>query len=400
MTTLIKDTSAATYQIRDFGGSYDSVLVQTPNIVIVVPGSSSTVTVEDASLNQQTGATTNTTQNLNINIPLNISTLFHSPTPNYTSTTPSIATVNSSTGATTYVSNGTASISINIGILGKQIATFQSIQNTPVTTTTFNNFVSGSLGIALTNTITTDITGKTPSAATQNIFSSSSPPSSFTRNTGIFTGAVDLTPIPAYCSGGNAKFMGALITPQHLLSCNHAQLGIGETVYFVDNSNVVTSRTISATTNIAGSDIQLYQLNSVVASGITFASVLPANYRSYLPQPQYGYPCVFTNQSRTMQIGDLWIIPPAPTEVGIQQSTNTARAAWWSSVISGDSGSPAFMIIGGILVLICTWHTSNLNNDASGPSVADYITQINTALTAFGSSYQLTTANLAAYNTY
>jgi hypothetical protein len=208
-----------------------------------------------------------------------------------------------------------------------------------------------------------------------------------TRNSGGWWGSQDLTCIPQSI-GTN----GVLVSPRDMIFANHYGL---TNPTFRDNSGNTYSRTISASRQVGTTDILVATLNADLPGDITPAKVLPSNWRSYLPSPQYGYPCIFTNQDRRLLVADTYSAEMTGNEFNAFQSMDATRGQWWYTVRKGDSGSPAFMLINGSPVALLAWHSSG-----AGPCFADNISGINAAITANDSPYSLTTVNLSGFNSY
>ena len=322
------------------------------------------------------------------------SCILHTPNgvTSYTAVTPSIATVNAS-GTVSYVSNGTAYFNATYGNITKSVSCSISKTNNQASTVPYS-FTAGSLAADLQSEVSSRISGLTPSATTYDIFSSMNNTTHvYTRNTSLFANNVDLTAIPA-----NAGGSGVLIAPDILLQANHYHTG---TVYFVDNSNNVYERTVVGGENISGTDIYIARLNSPLPAAITPAAIFDATAltsqitaAAYGDQSGFDIPVVFTNQFRTLRIGNVYTVPTS-SYVSIVSPVSSEFSSWYSSPISGDSGSPAMAIVNGKIVVLGVWYTAS-----TVPNVSQYIPQINAAITALGSSYSVTTATTSGFPTY
>jgi hypothetical protein len=404
--------------MRGIQKTEDFSVTATPKTVIVSGASSSTPTVKDAVVNNYTTAAIQQLSDVNIILPLESA---FPATQTISNQTPGVCTF-SSTGVSTYAGPGTAIANVTLNGIGTRQITFPCSATASASTVTFNSFVSGSLGAALSTGstgINTLLAGKTHGTSVINLYTAYDPINgTATRNPSVFTGSLDLSCIPAAIDVPNipAKWRGCLVSPQHWIGAAHTDIGAGHTLYFCDNSNpgVVTSRTITSSQTIANvnnpmTDIIVCYLNAPVASGIGYAKVLPANYNgspSYMPSlgsgfnQGYGYPAIYVRQDNNLYVGDLVNTSYTGTNWAIQQSTDATRSLWFSSIITGDSGSPAMMDVGGTAVLLGTWYSSNGATQGYFNGISDNITAINSAMTTLqGSSASLTQISLS-YSTY
>jgi hypothetical protein len=214
------------------------------------------------------------------------------------------------------------------------------------------------------------------------------------RNTQIWTGDVDLTCIPKSI-GHN----GVLITKRDMIFADHWAV---TNPVFADNIGNDVSRTIVASRLISNSvgdvDIRVATLDSDVPDGVTPCVLAPSTIRTFSPAPSYPifstsrYPMVFTNQDRTLLIGE---IGGFSTMVHVNQPTYSNLLEWYYSTRLHDSGAPAFLLVDGVLALLTNWHYVG-----AGPVDADNIEQINAAITANGSPYSVSTLDLSRFSTY
>jgi len=305
---------------RDLLASEDST-ISMPATYVDISASSVTETVEDANFTISTAAATLNTYDVNVTVP---SGGYSTGPVTYASSNTAVATVDSD-GNVTPVSAGTTVITVTIPGLNNRVVTLPVIQLGGVVTTTLNYFVSGSLGAYLVSEISDLIGSQTPppglpslqpppapSGTNVNIYN----PGLTARNSGVWTGTLDLTCIPL---GGE----GVLLAPDIVAFATH--VGTPPTsMTFVGRSNTLYAVSISSTTYIIpspsgdGADIRIGRLTStpLPTSDVSPVALLPWNFRSYLPQPQYGYPVVFTNQDKTLLIAgqhQLFRVPAQPS---------------------------------------------------------------------------------------
>lgn len=216
----------------------------------------------------------------------------------------------------------------------------------------------------------------------------------YVRNTDCWLSDIadQLTCLSPWNSNRAQRKAGTLVSPRHLVMAKHYQYPVDTVVRFIDEDDQIVEREVSAKQSVGPTDITVVLLDSDVPSSINFAKVLPSNWTSYLSTPA-GFcklPAVGTNQFKkatvrdTMRFGDF----TGPTD--------SQRALFYSNVIPGDSGHPAFLIINDELVLLTTWTGPGDN----GPDYTSLASDINSVMTSLGGGYQLTTVDLSGFSTY
>jgi hypothetical protein len=274
----------------------------------------------------------------------------------------------------------------------------------------FYDFTANSLAKNIQTDVIARIQGLSTSTSAVNIFSSVNDSTHiYIRNMSNIMNAIatssviDITAIPAMRNSGITG-SGILVAPDVVVTAKHVCYGIGDTLYFVDNNNVTYPRTISAVnSNMYGvGDICVARLSSDLPPAITPAKVLPVSaLTSDLSLGAFtsnNLPMMSTNQFRKINFSMLqgrgeWIYPPDSTSI---------LYPWFSGVpIPGDSGTAVFTIVNNQLVALGTWSTSGgfLNLSFSSGPFNTYDT-IDSAITAFGSSHQLTPVDLSGFPTY
>ena len=339
------------------------------------------------------------------NISTDINPVNNPYSPRYFSAIPTILTVNSSSGNTNYVSNGIASLNATYNQRIRNI-TFNSYETTPTDIALFASFTSGSLAAHISSSISNRITGSvTPSTSSYSIYSYADEPSkTYIRNTNLWLNRVDLSAIPAWGNFGGSFANGILIAPDTLLLANHTHPTTGSIYWFVDKNNTTITASMITCSNLAGTDVLIGYLGTSIS-----ASIIPAKIFSYNPVFSgsvmnitknatniNSLPVVQSNQFRTLKIGTLGIASTVNTIYS--PSISSSFYPWYSQIITGDSGSPYFMVVNNQLVVLGVWYTGYAY--AGGPSVSCYMTQINSIMASLGSAYTLTTASIAGFPTY
>jgi len=222
---------------------------------------------------------------------------------------------------------------------------------------------------------------------------------------------LDLTCISPWNSRGMYRRGGCLVTSRHFLCAAHYPLAVGDTIRFVTNDNTVITRSVvksflhSGTVGQGWSDIALMQLDADVPSSITPARVLPLNWKQYFPLINNNsnirgslLPVLQTDQQERIRYAELYSInmsyKTVATKAIISRPQYTPLQGGSSYWVTGDSGSPLFMIIDGMLVLLTCARTRG-----TGPAIHEYINFINKRFLAWGDRHTLHQINLTAFKT-
>ncbi|MCW1922226.1 hypothetical protein OKA05_06655 [Luteolibacter arcticus] len=178
------------------------------------------------------------------------------------------------------------------------------------------------------------------------------------------------------------------VSPWHVVMAAHYQRPVGSAVVFQDRSGRPQRRTLVAVESLAGvADVAVGRLDSPLPS-----SVKP--YRLLPPSNGYGSLAgclaVVTDQQRRAFIHEI---------AGIQGSglsfrhTGRVSSLVRKNLVTGDSGHPSFLLVGGELVLIGT-HTGG--GPGSGPfySSPAVFSAVDAAMTKLGGGYRLSVVPL------
>jgi hypothetical protein len=218
---------------------------------------------------------------------------------------------------------------------------------------------------------------------------------------------------------------GVLISRRHIISAAHI-IGDGgfqskypKQIWFTNNKNQTFEYTILGQETIykngANTDLCVCLLDREVDSSICHYKVLPPDWTTYLksPIPEIPFksnysetiPCFYSNQLRTIGVGDL-SITPSNIFWKISSSYNALIQPKSLAVMGGDSGNPIFCKVKNELVLLGAWYTGTPNSVnsiplSSGsyignfPAVTALYDEVNKILGKL--NYKLQTVNLSAY---
>lgn len=272
-----------------------------------------------------------------------------------------------------------------------------------IVSTTFNDYISGSLAKEISDAIDDRINNLNASVA-KPIFSTQNHNSSiYVRNSGCWAYDIDLTPISPWNSTGSNRRAGTLISPRHVVFCEHYNFhpSVGATIRFVASDGTVVNRTITALETDPDyapfyPDITIGLLDSDVPASIGFAKILPQNWPNYLPSlsSTYRLPCLVLDQEEKALISELYFLG---NKALFLTPTNTIRFSFFESIILGDSGNPAFLIIDDELVIITVW---TFGGAGGGTSISYHKDAINTIMTTLGGGYSLTEIDLSGFTDF
>jgi|GEM_PF-2559534 len=312
--------------------------------------------------------------------------------------TPSGIVTLSGTDLWTYVTSGSVTISLTTPAR-TYTQTVSAFAIGEQTTRTLTGNTSGSLRAHLVAQIDTRAAPFTGYADRARVFSDWNPGTSYERNTSCFVTGVDMTPVATWNSEtaayGNSWRGQTLVSPRHYIGAAHWAVPVGTTLHFVTSDNTVVARTITARQTIAGTDIIVGVLNADVPGTIGFARVLPDAWAAKLPTlAQYEYPCVSMDQGQQVFIRE---ITSLGASVICQRPKLASRLSFYKDAISGDSGSPVFLIVNNAMVLLTTWYSGG---GGAGPFITHNRAAINAAMTTLGGGYQLTDVDLSGFTTF
>jgi hypothetical protein len=324
----------------------------------------------------------------------------HSPgyVPTFESSDASKATV-SSTGLLTKVgSGGTVEITCRVGGIEARhrVSLFTQVNATQV----YQGFAAGSLLKHTNDTVDGLIGGKTPATA-KAVFDAQAP---YIRNADCWAASFDLTGISPRNSQLGNRLAGVAVTPRHVLFARHYQPEVGMTLDFVTADSQVVTRTIAAKASLSGAaadwstDVTVARLDSDLPGAIKPYRVLPAEIAGYLPGLDKGVPVLCLDQEKKALIYEWRGYQLGAARYSWPQTYQ--RSQFCEALLSGDSGNPIFVPIGGELVLLGLCSAAGML--VVGPAIQTQLAAINALITSLGSSggYTLTTANLASFPNY
>ena len=194
---------------------------------------------------------------------------------------------------------------------------------------------------------------------------------------------VDFSCASPWNDSSGALRAGTLISKRHIVFAKHFPLGKGARILFVDQAGDTCPVNIEATKEVGGTDIMVGLLNYEVTPNIHPAKILPENFAEYIGDGA-GLPIVTFNQKEQAFLSEMR--PVTPYAVPNGASTNASWMALGGRIVVGDSGNPAFLLIGNEPVfLYCLLH----GGAGRGPSIFRYRKELQKVMDELCPGYKL-----------
>lgn len=343
--------------------------------------------------------------------------------------TPSVCSMDAS-GNVTRQQDGICSVEI-ASPGSKKMFTRSMLRSGGGTIYNVTGWAPGSLSKHISDQIDAMIAGKNPGSGAQWLFNgatySTAAPAG-TRNSGIVSGAVDLSPFSfARSDLSVAEYPVTLISSHHFVCAAHVAPAYGRKITFLDNNNVFHTATMVQGTLAAGDpDIYVGYLtwDGGGISGITPVSFFPDTWRSAFPNlanannfGQVSNPALVqlyddATGQRKLHVAK-WLRLPAMYPDGINYTndgyqTPESYAPWSGLIQGGDSSSPIFVPVNdGTLktVLLCSLWTATSSPSYSGSNNLSAITAAMRTTAQWAgdagyTSYAAQTVTLAGFTAY
>ncbi len=231
-------------------------------------------------------------------------------------------------------------------------------------------------------------------------------PGSPTNNPAFFAADYDLSGVGWNNANSGQSF--TVISPDHAVGAQHFLPGVGATIRFLNADGVLVSRTVSAQTQIAGTDLAMLTFSTSLTEAdqvkINPVLLMPT-LGDYVGQTAWLYGQT-AKLSSANEINTFQMISniSGPTLMSIYFRDYTTPGQAVGQV--GDSGSPTFVPWDGMLGLIGT-HAGIALNVVISPGVTNditvdsfipaYISDLNAAM---GGTYRVSTINVLPSGNY
>lgn len=275
-------------------------------------------------------------------------------------------------------------------------------------TDTFFSLAAGSFRKAVCDAVDSRIAGvgapyNTLLFSTWNITWRDPNPGVFVRDPTMWAHTMDTT---AYALGA----LGAIaISPRHILMCEHFQNQVGQVLFFCTMDGTVISRTMISRyplTLISPHlpDFAVGLLDSDLPSGITFARVLPDNWRTKMSNPnaepypeELRLPVVCMDYNGALSVRDLMALDTPLVQYA--KPVNAQRAHFWQALGGGMSGSAECLYLDSTHHLIVLGNATYATDGWCSSAVA-FKSEINAVMSILGGGYQLTDEDLSGFPSY
>lgn len=176
---------------------------------------------------------------------------------------------------------------------------------------------------------------------------------------------------------------GTLISKRHIIFAKHFPLWKGCRVLFVDQVGEVCPCRVEATKGVDRSDIAIGLLDYEVTPSIHPAKILPEDFADHIGNGK-GLPIVTFNQSEKAFLSECRFI--TSNTLSNAASTNAAWKALGGKIVVGDSGNPAFLLIGNEPILLYCLLSGGVGH---GPPIHRFRREIQQAMDELCPGYKL-----------
>ena len=233
----------------------------------------------------------------------------------------------------------------------------------------------------------------------------------FILNTNCWAYGIDTSCVSMWNSVKKNERAGTAISKRHVLAAVHHPLGTGYELYFCGTNGVVYTNRVTGTRNVAGTDIQIASLQSELPDTVTPAYLLPTNFYEYISTGVYLPVLRFDKDERCLvsEISDgLPLVgSPQTDEAHFDLSVPRVplRQPFFANIRSGDSGNPAFLIIGNRSILLGAAHQglneispeSGVYRGCRSPFVTYYANEIQAKMDELVPGYSLNFVDLTPF---
>ena len=176
---------------------------------------------------------------------------------------------------------------------------------------------------------------------------------------------------------------GTLISKRHIVFAKHFPLWKGCRILFVDRQGEVCPCRVEATKALEKCDIMIGLLDYEVTPDIHPAKILPDDFARHIGDGK-GLPIVTFNQREQAFLSECRGI--TTNSISNAASTNAAWKALGGKIVTGDSGNPAFLLIGNEPILLYCLLSGGIGH---GPAIHRYRREIQKAMDELCPGYKL-----------
>ena len=176
---------------------------------------------------------------------------------------------------------------------------------------------------------------------------------------------------------------GTLISKRHIVFAKHFPLWKGCRILFVDRQGEVCPCRVEATKALEKCDIMIGLLDYEVTPDIHPAKILPDDFARHIGDGK-GLPVVTFNQREQAFLSECRGM--TTNSILNAASTNAAWKALGGKIVTGDSGNPAFLLIGNEPILLYCLLSGGIGH---GPAIHRYRREIQKAMDELRPGYKL-----------
>lgn len=179
----------------------------------------------------------------------------------------------------------------------------------------------------------------------------------FVHNPKFWAKGVDFSCASPWNSMSGTLRAGTLISKRHIIFADHFPLADGTRIVFVGEDGGVCPCYVEKTKRVEQTDMRIGLLNAEVTPNIRPAKILPEDFGKYLGEG-VGLPVATFNQKEKLFLTEAVRIH-SPTNgyprrgIFSNVSKDEHRAKFREPLVKGDSGNPAFFLLGDQAVLAC-----------------------------------------------
>lgn len=175
----------------------------------------------------------------------------------------------------------------------------------------------------------------------------------FTLNTNFWAKGVDFSCVSPWNSSCGSLRAGTLISKRHVVFAKHFPLPKGTRIVFVGEDGGVCPCYITKTKGVENADMVVGLLNAEVTPNIHPAKILPQDFWKYIGDG-YGLPMGTFDQEEKLLLtvaNPMFTNGPPHRVVSSRIPKDPRWVQFREKVIGGDSGNPAFLLIGDTAIL-------------------------------------------------
>ena len=212
----------------------------------------------------------------------------------------------------------------------------------------------------------------------------------FPANEKFWLRDVDFSCVSPWTDESGTVRAGTLISKRHIIFAKHFPLWKGVRILFVDQAGEVCPCRVAATKALEKCDIMIGSLDYEVTPNIHPAKVLPEDYEKWIGDGK-GLPIVTFNQREQAFLSECRGI----TSNGVSNAaaTNAQWKALGGKIVVGDSGDPAFLLIGDEPILLYCLYSGGVGH---GPAIHRYRREVQKAMDELCPGYKLETFDFAS----